>query len=816
MTVKRQLFVIFTTFAIIPIMIVSGISLMTNIKTVENIHLDRLNSITQTSAAAYTEIVGLRKDEVSLLASSWSMQDYLRLLNSHQATEAELLSAKNAVNEYFHTYIDTLHTFDNLVLLDAGGKVIVGYFPEAAGMDLSQMDYYINIKDNTDSGYVFTSKVHSALLDPNDPDVHRLGLSKALRDSDGNLVAVLVAYVDANFMAKFSNNIFFGKTGLSFVIDADNYILYHPDPRFYNSHTAAPGLVNLLNRYKNGEVPAIGLIDDIMDGKRRIYYYEVMPEIEMVLILRQDYSEFSADRTSVYIYTLVSLLIITLVAIILGKRYSQYFVSPIQKLTSAFSSGEKEGSYNRCEISRKNEFGQMADSYNTMITTLENQFVLLKEEKDKNEYTSLHDEITGLLNRTAFEKEIAHQTLQNTSFGILYVDVDNFKQINYAFGHLCGDALLRAISKRLMESGACFDLCARISGDEFVLSKAGTSQEMVEAAATLQEELRHPFVINDSTFFITVSIGISHYPDHGITSHDLISNADIAMFRIKDSGKNSYCLYDSKMRNNIDRQNSISEVLRNCLSTDEIFFMYQPVYNIEDKEIIGFETLMRIKSNKMGLLSPLEFIPIAENDYLLMNQLGMLSLKSAFCFAGRLHSEQNFNGFVSVNLSAVQLQNPDFISEFVALLEEYKLPENSIQLEIKETLLLPEYRTAFQKVRLLQEKGVLIALDNFDGQISSINHFMSFPLNSVKIGPSFFQDMGSDERLTNINSAVADLIHGFGFHIIAECVETPEEYHFLKALKYTTMQGFFLCKPLMEEHAIKKLSDNTWDIEETN
>ncbi len=815
MTVKRQLFLLFIAFAIIPIAVISGISMMTNVKTVESIHLDRLNSITQTSAAAYTEIVGLRKDEVSLLASSWSMQDYLRLTESKQATEAQLLSAKESLDTHFRTYVDTLNTFDDLVLLNPDGKVIVGYYPESLGMDLSQMDYFLSVKDNTDFHYVFTSKVHSSLTDPDNPEIHRLGLSQALRNDDGDLVAVLVAYVDANFMATFSNNINFGKTGLSFVIDADNYILYHPEARFYNSHTAAPGLVNLLNRYKNGEVPAIGLINDLMDGKRRIYYYEVMSEIEMVLILRQDYSEFSADRTSVYIYTLLSMLIITLAAIILGQRYSTYFVSPIQKLTGAFSSGMKEGTYKRCEISVRNEFGEMADSYNTMIVTLENQFKLLKEEKEKNEFASLHDDVTGLFNRAAFEKEISHLSLQDISFGIFYVDVDNFKQINYAFGHLFGDALLHAISRRLMASSAGFDLCARISGDEFVLSKTGTSADMVQAVTTLQEELKVPFVIDDSTLFVTVSIGISHFPDDGVDSHDLISNADIAMFQVKDNGKNAYCLYDSKMRNNIDRQNSIIDVLRTCIDTDETFFMYQPVYNIADKKIVGFEALVRIKSVKMGLLSPLEFIPIAENDYFLMNRLGLISLKSAFRFARKLRTEYDFDGFVSVNISAVQLQNPGFVSDFIALLDEYKLPENSIQIEIKETLLLPQYRAALEKINLLKEKGILIALDNFGGQISSINHFMTFPLNSVKIGPSFFHNAGSDERLESINSAIMDLIHGFGFTITAECVETSGEYQFLKALNYTTMQGFFLCKPLMEEHALKKLSSNTWDIEET-
>lgn len=807
MTVKKQLFLFLLAFALLLTSIISGISLLTNVNSIESIRLDRLSSINRTATDALAEIVKLKQDEVALLSSSWSMQDYLRVLEDRQTAAADLQTAKEGVNNRFHDYISTFKTFDDLVLLDPTGKVVVGYSEAAVGMDLSDNDYFLNVLDNIDPFYVFTSKVHNPLTETGNPDIRHLAFSQALCSQNGELLAILVAFVDTGFIADFTNDIRFAETGIAAVIDADNFIICHPEHRFFLSHLTAPKLFDLLTLSQQGTIEPSGIINDVMDGIKRIYHYNVMPEIGMVFLLRQDYAEFSSERNDVFLYTVIAFIISTLLAVIVGYRFTIKFVSPLQKLTQAFSAGRREGSYKQCNLPLKNEFGEMAASYNSMITSLEHHFKLLEEEKDKNEYASLHDEITGLLNRSAFEREISHQTMQNTPFGIFYLDIDNFNQINYSYGHHLGDALLRAVAGRLAESAAGFDLLARISGDEFLLAKNGSAEEMLTAANTLQKEIQMPFILNNSTFIITVSIGISSYPGDAANSHDLISDADIAMARIKEHNKNSYCRYDAKMRHNMERHLRISDILHNCMNADETFFMYQPIYDIEQAKIIGFESFMRIRNAKMGLLSPLEFIPVAENDYLLMHNLGIFGLRAACEFIARLHSECDFTGYVSVNISAIELKHPDFIKVLTDLINEFELPEHRLQIEIKETVLLSGLPDIADKLKRLQNNGVLVALDNFERQISSLKHLMTFPLDTIKFASSFLLVDKEDGRLTNINHAIMELISGFGLNMIAACVETENEYQLLKENRYAAMQGFYLCKPLMAAHAVQILKD---------
>ncbi|MDR2888833.1 MAG: EAL domain-containing protein [Lachnospiraceae bacterium] len=807
MTVKRQLLLFIIFFALILTSLTTGISLLVNVKAIESIRIDRLASISHTASTALSEMIELKKDEVALLSSSWSVQDYLRVLDDVHASDDDLQLAKEGVNDRFHDYIDTLETFNDLVLLDPDGKVVVGYLDSTVNMDLSDNDYFINVVDQVDPFYVFTSQVHNPLTENDNPEIRHLAFSQAVRNPDGELQAVLVAFVETDFISDFTNNVIFAETGISSVIDADNFIICHPEHRFFLSYLTSQKLIDLLQLSKEGTIEPHGIITDDMDGIKRIYYYEVLPDIGMVMLLRQDYYEFSSERNDVLLYTLVAFFISTLLAIFIGYRIAVRFVTPLQKLTQAFSAGRKEGSYKQCDLSIKNEFGEMAANYNAMITNLEAHFKLLEAEKNKNEYASLHDEITGLLNRSAFEREISHLTMQNMPFGIFYLDIDNFNQINYSFGHHIGDALLKAVAERLSSSAVGFDLLARISGDEFLLSKAGSSEDMIRSALVVREEMRTPFILANSTFFVTVSVGISCYPKDATNSHDLISNADIAMARIKEDNKNHYCLYDAKMRHNMERHNRIIDLLKDCIDNGETFFMYQPIFDVETRTILGFESFVRIRNSQMGLLSPREFIPVAEKDYLLMHRLGLFSIRSACRFIARLRSECSFNGYVSINISAIQLQHPDFVSAFIGLMNEYELPHNSVQIEIKETLLLSGVTSALDKIKLLQDNGIMVALDNFDRQISSFKHLLAFPLDSIKFASSFLLVDKGDERLTNINHAIMGLISGFGLKMIASCVESAAEYQFLKENQYTVMQGFYLCKPLMEDNAVQALKE---------
>ncbi len=806
MTVRKQILLLLVAFSVIPTLALTAVSLSSNLKNIENLHKDRLNAITKTSAAAFSEIIGLRKDELNLLASSWSMLDYLKMKERDSGDDGETRAALDAVGENFKVYIDSLGTFADLVLLDGTGKVILGYKPKSIGLDLSGMDYFAKVKNVREENYVFSSKVHSSLLQPNNPDVRCLAFSSALRAENGNLLAVLVAFVDVNIMAGFSKSISFGQTGLAFLIDSDNYILYHPEPRFYNSYTAAPQLANLLDHWRSGDVPPTGLIDDVMDGKRRIYYYEIMPKSQLIFILRQDHDEFSAERNSAIRFAVFACLFTATLAVTLGLVFSKRLMAPIMKLKEAFASGGEESAYVSVDLPLKNELGDMAESYNSMIKKLERQYDQIKAEKDKNEFNAMHDGITGLCNRMALERELSQYMAESIKFGVFYIDIDNFKKINYVLGHMIGDELLRAVGGRLRASKGEFDICARIGGDEFVLARKGSAEDMRRSAEMLLEELRQPIVFGDVTFFVTVSVGIAMYPDHGASTDNLIANSDIAMFKAKENGKNLFAIYNPDMRGNLDRHNIIMDVLRGCIEDREVFFMYQPIYDAANEKILGFETLMRIKSVKLGLVSPVEFVPVAETDKVMMARLGHIALQEACGFMARLIAEKDFTGYIAVNISSVQLNQDDFVESVLNLLAESAIPAGRLQLEITESVMTGVRVSHLEKLTALRKAGVLIALDDFGAGDSSFYHFINLPIDVLKIDRTFFESTDSNERVELMNKTIIDLARNFGLSIVAECVESNNDRDMLKRLGCEVIQGFVYSKPLLEDRAINLLT----------
>ncbi len=804
MTIRRKILLMMIGVSVIPIILIAFIILSANMKTIEKLHINRLDSITHTSASAYTEIIGYRKDELRLLASSWGIRDFMTDMVQSQNKDVSA-QALVGINDYFHTYVETISSFDDLLITDMNGIVITAIHDELVGMDLSNMDYFKSIRDNGNRNYISSSKIHDSLFAPEDPNAKALALSTSLCSASGKRLGVLVAFVDANILAQFSHSISFGETGLSFVIDADNYILYHPEARFFNSCTTAPALANLLERYRKNEIPKSDIIYDSMDGVPRIYYYEVMDEISLILLLRQDYSEFSEDETKAILITVVTSALALLVVILLSIKISGNITKPIQKLNKAFASGNEKGDYFVCDLKSSDEFGDMATNYNRMITKLQEQYILLKDEKDINEYNALHNKLSHLYNRYAFEQELSRLLGRNVSYGIIFLDIDNFKQINDIYGRPMGDTILNEFGKRLLASHGKFDLCAHIGGDEFLLAKAGSAHVIQNALDTLFDELSVPFVINDTNLVLKISAGISSYPDNGTSVEALINNADISLHEVKKSGKGIYTFYSPEMRIGLERYNNIIQTLKNCISEKELFLMYQPIYDSNTTTIVGFEALMRIMSKEFGLISPVEFIPIAEYEKNSMLQIGNWAFDSATDFLRRLIDEKCFDGYFALNVSSLQLSQDDFVDSILECLDRKRIPYNQIQLEITRGTTKDEMDLYAKKLSRLHEAGIRIALDDFSTHHSWYYYLTHMPLDVIKLDTPFFFDIESDNHVATINHSMIDLVHRFDLKITAEGIESQSVFSILKDYGCDSMQGFYLNQPLREPNIMELL-----------
>jgi diguanylate cyclase (GGDEF)-like protein/PAS domain S-box-containing protein len=411
-----------------------------------------------------------------------------------------------------------------------------------------------------------------------------------------------------------------------------------------------------------------------------------------------------------------------------------------------------------------------------------------------------HDGLTSLPNRILFRDRLAvalsHAVRQGTGLAVLFLDLDRFKVINDSLGHTLGDRLLQAVAGRLRSCLRDGDTVARLGGDEFTLLLPGIADAVAAArvAEKVLEVLRQPFDVEDRELFLTGSVGVALYPEDGSDAEALVKNADTAMYRAKEEGKNTYQLYAPAMNALALRRLALESALRRALENREMQLHYQPIVEIASGRVRAVEALLRWRHAVMGSVSPEEFIPLVEVIGL-MPELGAWVLRSGLEQLRRWHAAGRPDLVVAVNLSIRQLQQPDLAGQVLGLLEETGVAPERLELEITETsaMLVPE--SAHDPLRRLKAAGVRISVDDFGTGYSSLSQLRRLPIHTLKIDKSFVRDIHSDPDDAAIISAIIALAHTLKLEVVAEGVETAEQLEFLRARGCDRAQGFHLQEP---------------------
>lgn len=424
------------------------------------------------------------------------------------------------------------------------------------------------------------------------------------------------------------------------------------------------------------------------------------------------------------------------------------------------------------------------------------------------------DALTGLLNRTTFEQKLS-QALEDarektTLLAVLFVDLDRFKAVNDTFGHEMGDELLKAIGRTLQANVRQQDLVARLGGDEFTIALTNLRERESAAAIakTLVELLNAPFEIDGKVLAVSASVGIAIYPRDGEDVETLTQSADNAMYQVKESGKNSYNFSTQEARNQKMRRVELEHALRQALENDELELRYQPQVDLKTNRLCGLETLVRWRNKELGLISPQEFIPIAEEAGLIV-PIGHWLLRQA-CFQMKEWIDKGYRPVrVSVNVSSLQFAQASFLDHVQGALDDSGLDPNLLEIEVTESVLVKERDVALKTFRKLARMGVQVALDDFGTGYSSLSYLQRLPIGTLKIDRSFIQALASPSvRLTNSTTPIVEAICAMalklGKGIIAEGIETQEQRDYLRAIGCQTGQGFYFSKPV-RPHEIEKI-----------
>jgi diguanylate cyclase (GGDEF)-like protein/PAS domain S-box-containing protein len=428
----------------------------------------------------------------------------------------------------------------------------------------------------------------------------------------------------------------------------------------------------------------------------------------------------------------------------------------------------------------------------------------------KMSHLAQYDYLTDLPNRLLLNDRLsqaicaAHRLQQHLA--VLFVDVDRFKHVNDSLGHLIGDKLLSSIANRLVCSVRNSDTISRQGGDEFVilLSSVAHAADAAFSAQKLLTVAGMPHRVEDHDLQITLSVGISIYPDDGTDAETLVRNADIAMLNAKDNGRNNYQFFRPAMNEHALERQSIEGNLRHALDRGEFVLHYQPKLDLATETLTGAEALIRWRQPERGIVFPLDFIPIAEQCGYIV-PIGRWVLREA-CRQRRLWLDAQLAAIpIAINISAVELRSNNFVEHVRAILQETELEPQYLEFELTETAFMQDSQPTIAVLRALKDMGIQLTLDDFGTGYSSLSYLKRFPINALKIDKSFVRGVCTDSDDSKLVSAVINLGRSFHLQVIAEGVETREQFIALQALNCGEGQGYFFQKPIAADEFAKLL-----------
>lgn len=420
-------------------------------------------------------------------------------------------------------------------------------------------------------------------------------------------------------------------------------------------------------------------------------------------------------------------------------------------------------------------------------------------------YMGDHDALTGLPNRTLLEDRLKQAILYaqryNRLVTVVFLDLDKFKLVNDSLGHSAGDELLKTVARRMLECARRTDTVVRLGGDEFVIilfDQPANLDGITPVLHKIQEAILQPIQLSGHTLHVTCSMGLATFPADGSDTDTLLSNADAAMYRAKELGRNSYQFYTSEMNNKVQGKLAMQDGLRNALNHDEFLLLYQPQVDLQSGQIIGVEALIRWQHPELGIVSPIKFIPQAEETGLIV-PIGDWVIQNA-CRQNKAWQDAGWPPItMSVNISARQFIERDLIDRVRHALQETGLDPMYLELELTESLIMQDLQQAISKMKELQSMGISLSIDDFGTGYSSLAALKSFPIARLKIDQSFVRDLPDNENDKAIATAVISLGHKLNLKVIAEGVETEEQQTFLRENGCDEIQGHFFSRAVSAE-----------------
>lgn len=504
---------------------------------------------------------------------------------------------------------------------------------------------------------------------------------------------------------------------------------------------------------------------------------------------------------------------------LLANRFQRVFTEPVTDMATTMHEVSKTKDYSkRVNASDTDEMNQLAERFNEMLSEIERRDEKLLERQDQLHHLANFDVLTGLPNRALFSNRLEHALKRAARTGeklaVLFIDLDDFKMINDTHGHQTGDQLLLETAARLVAGTRADDTLARLGGDEFTVILHGikTSDNALLVGRKHIESLFQPYQIDDKRLFVSASIGVSLFPEHGASAEILIKNADSAMYLAKETGKNNVVLFTDSLHQKLSEKLGLSNDLHRALDNGEFELYYQPRINLARNSWASVEALIRWNHPELGMVSPDKFIPLAEQTGLIL-PIGEWVIREA---CRQLH-QWHYRGFhlprVSVNVSPLQLQRQNLIGIVKDAVTSNNLCSQALELEIVESALVENLGRSIMILKELRDIGVKISIDDFGTGYSSLSYLRTLPIDILKIDRSFLIHAHKSEEEGQILAAIIAMSLSLGLEVVTEGVECAEQEQILKNQKCQEAQGFYFARPMPAEELFKLFTDTQMRLE---
>ena len=532
---------------------------------------------------------------------------------------------------------------------------------------------------------------------------------------------------------------------------------------------------------------------------------------ELVIYANNSYIN---NRIDFYVKFIISLTLLSFaVSLIISLLLRRRFLSPILYLAQTANDITKSNDYSlRAEQLSNDEVGELTVCFNDMLYTieqrehaLENQ-VKTRTQELENANSELHryayqDGLTDLPNRRFFYEEI--QTLisnDNTSFALIFLDLDGFKDVNDSLGHDYGDLLLHHVANRLKACIEDEDIIARLGGDEFTLILKDANQTFaVKAADKIKQALLTPIQLKEETVCVTASIGITLYPEHGSTVEKLVKRADQAMYLSKKKGRNRYEFFSYSIEEKATEKRKLIEEIKLGLKESQFELYYQPIFSVDGKSITKAEALIRWNHPQKGLIGPNEFIPIAEKNGLI-SDIGRWVKSQAIqdCTLFNKISKRLIQ--VSINTSPLEIdRSGEWVEQWIQASQQFNLPGHSVLIEVTENTLMGTDSEIKRQLKRLSEFQIDVAIDDFGVGYSSLAYLQRLDIDILKIDRSFIKDIEKNDNSIALVRAIITMAHNLNVEVVAEGVEKQEQYMLLKQMQCDYIQGYYFSKPVSKK-----------------